>query len=73
MAKYVNVINRKLSGRFVLEGRARLVRDLGDGVAVVDFEDGYGRVERFVDPAAQGDDLDAYLQRLNSVVAGPLT
>ncbi len=70
MAEYANVINQKLSGRYFLEGRARLVRRLNDDMAIVDFDDGYGPTERFVDPAAQGDDLDAHLERLNSVVAG---
>ena len=67
MAEHVNVLNRKLNGRFFLEGRARVIRWLDGFTAVVDFEDGYGQVERFIDPAAQGDGLDYHLERLNAV------
>ena len=66
MQERVNIINHTAGGGYFLEGRARIVRRLGSDLALVDFDDGYGMVQRFVDPQAQGDDVDAYIAGLNA-------
>ena len=66
MTDYVNIIACNIGGPFFVEGRARVVKTIDDENKLVDFEDGYGPVERFVDPLAQGDDLDAYVAKLNA-------
>ena len=65
MAYYVNVINCKMSGPYFIEGRARVLKTIDGDRKLVDFYDGYGPVERFIDPKAQGDDVVAYLNKLN--------
>jgi len=63
----VCIINCTLGGRFLVEGRARIVRPLGDDRYLVRFPDG-DLVERFVDPKAQADPY-AYVRTLNSEAA----
>jgi hypothetical protein len=58
------IINCTLGGRFLVEGRARIVRHLGDCRYLVRFPDG-DLVERFVDPKAQADPY-AYVRTLNN-------
>jgi len=68
MAYYVNVINCTLGGKFILEGRARVLRTIDGDVKQVDFEDGSGPIERFVDPVAQSlteVELASYIAKLN--------
>jgi hypothetical protein len=48
------IINCTLGGRFLVEGRARVARHLGDNRYLVRFPDGE-LVERCVDPKAQAD------------------
>lgn len=62
---YVNVINSTMSGTYFLEGRARVLRTIDDDTKLVDFEDGYGAVTRYVDPLAQGEDVARYVADLN--------
>lgn len=66
----VNIINATLGGRFIVEGVAKIVRPVRgmDSQYVVDFGDGYGPVERFVDPQAQAD-AAAFVERLNTRAA----
>ena len=64
MAEHVNVINCKMSGTYFVEGRAQVIKDMGDDIMLVDFGDNMP-VERFVDPLAQGDDVAKYVARLN--------
>lgn len=60
------IINQTMSGTYFIEGRAKVVKALDDeGRSLVDFEDGYGPVERFVDPDAQTDNVAAYVASLN--------
>ncbi|QPC43509.1 hypothetical protein HW532_12865 [Kaustia mangrovi] len=66
----VHVLNCTMGGTFVVEGEATIVRPV-DGVDcqyLVDFNDGYGPVERFVDPDAQGDPA-GFVARLNGSTA----
>ena len=70
MAEYANIINRTIGGKYVLEGRAKVVRRRGDDMAVVDFEDGYGVTDRYIDPSAQGSDVQSYIDRLNQSTTG---
>lgn len=67
----VNIINMTMGGRFLVEGRARIVRSVRDvdGQYVVRFEGDFGNVERFVDPQAQGEDVASYVERLNASAA----
>jgi len=65
MTEYVNVINSTMGGTFIIEGRARVLKTIDEDTKLVDFEDGYGPVERFVDPLAQDGDVAAYVARLN--------
>jgi hypothetical protein len=58
------IINCTLGGRDLVEGRARVVRHLGDDRYLVRFPDG-DQVERFVDPKAQADPY-AYVRTLNN-------
>lgn len=66
----VNIINATMGGRFIVEGVAKIVKPVRgvDSQYVVDFGDGYGPVERFVDPLAQ-DDAAAFVERLNARAA----
>ena len=70
MHERVNVINRTIGGRYFLEGRPRVIRDLGGDLALVDFDDGCGALQRFVDPNAQGTDIDDYVAGLNAPANG---
>jgi hypothetical protein len=58
------IINCTLGGRFLVEGRARIVRRLGEDRYLVRFPDGE-LVERFVDPKAQADP-HAFVRTLNN-------
>jgi hypothetical protein len=58
------IINCTLGGRFLVEGRARVMRHLGDDRYLVRFLDG-DLVERFVDANAQVDPY-AYVRKLNN-------
>ena len=62
----VNIINMTMSGRFVCEGRATIVRAVPDvdSQYIVRFAGEKQTVERFVDPSAQ-DDIAACLAALN--------
>lgn len=62
------IINRTLGGRFLVEGRARVMRHLGNDRYLVRFPDGY-LVERFVDPNAQADPYDYVRTRNNNEAA----
>ena len=66
MAHYVNVINCTLGGTYFVEGRARVLKTIDGDTKLVDFEDGYGPVERFVDPQAQDEDVAEYVSELNT-------
>ena len=68
MATYVNVLNRTAGGKFILEGRPKIVRRGRNDMALVDFGD--GPVHRFVDPNAQGSDVHDYIAQLNSTTTG---
>jgi hypothetical protein len=57
------IINRTLGGRYLVEGRARVVRHLGDDCYVVRFPDG-DLVERILDPQGQADPY-AHVRTLN--------
>lgn len=63
----VHIITFQPHRGYSLEGTARLVRWLNREAnrALVDFGDGYGALERFVDPAAQTNP-EAYLTTLNA-------
>jgi hypothetical protein len=61
------IINCTLGGRFLVEGRARIVRRLGNDRYLVRFPDG-DLVERVVDPKAQADPY-AYVRTLNNEAA----
>ncbi len=62
----VNIINMTMTGRFICEGRATIVRAVPDvdSQYIVRFAGEKQTVERFVDPNAQ-DDLEACLAALN--------
>jgi len=67
----VFILNSTLNGRIILEGRAVVVKPVYDvdNQYLVDFGDGYGPIERFIDPLAQlGDTADVaeYIARLNA-------
>jgi hypothetical protein len=66
----VVVLNTTMSGTVIVEGRATIFRAVPDVEEqyVVDFGDGSGFVERFVDPLAQ-DDAGRYVAGLNNRVA----
>ena len=68
MPRYVNVINCRMSGTFSFEGRARVVETLEGGEMLVDFEDGYGPVERFIDKNMLDPKINiaGYIDKLNS-------
>ncbi len=62
----VAIINRTLGGRYLVEGRAKIVRQLDvEGRYLVRFDDG-DLVERCVDPAAQADPYEI-VRRLNGL------
>jgi hypothetical protein len=61
------IINCTLGGRFLVEGRARIVRRLSDNRYLVRFPDG-DLVERLVDPQAQADPY-AFVRTLNNNAA----
>ena len=64
----VHVINSTMGGTFFVEGiSVRIVRPVKniDEQYLVDFGDGYGPVERFVDPAAQ-DNPAKFVEKLNT-------
>ena len=65
MAEYVNVLNRTIGGRYILEGRAKVIRRFGKHMATIVFLDGYGPTDRYIDPQAQGADVQSYIDRLN--------
>ena len=65
MAYYVNVINCTMGGTFFLEGRARVLKTIDEDEKLVDFEDGYGPVRRYVDPRAQTENTDKFIADLN--------
>lgn len=65
----VAIVNRSLSGRFVVEGRARVIREIDGGtgryeVVFVDAPASDGSVFRYVDPAAQRNP-ESYVAHLN--------
>ena len=62
------IINCTLGGRFLVEGRARVVRHLGDDRYLVRFPDG-DLVERCVDPKAQADPYASVRTRNNNEAA----
>lgn len=63
----VYIINSTMSGTAIIEGQATIVRrtNLSDEHYEVDFNDGHGAVDRFVDPAAQSNPK-AFIDRLNA-------
>ena len=64
----VDVIAQTMGGRCFHEGRAVVTQRLGEDRAYVNFRDGYGAVERYIDPNAQGlsqTELGAYIAKLN--------
>lgn len=67
----VAVINRSWSGKYLVEGYATIVRSLDipnqaiTSIYEVDFGDGSGVVERYIDSAAQSNPED-FVQRLNA-------
>jgi hypothetical protein len=64
----VVIINQKMSGLFVLEGEAEILKPIHDVDEQYVVRFGFGSytdtVERFVDPAAQSDPA-AFVARLN--------
>ena len=62
----VHIINSSMGGTFIIEGRATVLRPIKDvdEQYLVDFGDGFGPVERFVDPQAQADPAK-FIERLN--------
>lgn len=66
----VHILNSTMSGTFRIEGRATIIRPVKDvdEQYLVDFGDGFGPVERFVDPSAQ-DDPAGLIARLNDRAA----
>ena len=69
MAVYCNVLNQTMSGTVVIEGRARILKTIDGDTKLVDFEDGYGPVVRYIDPKAQGDDVACYVADLNAGIS----
>jgi len=63
MNETVVIINKTPSGRFIIEGRAKVIRHLDEDRYLVRFGDG-STVERYVDPQAQSDP-EGYIERLN--------
>lgn len=63
----VAIINSTMGGKFIVEGYALIVRPVRDvdSQYLVNFGDGSGSLERFVDPAAQ-DDPQGFVVRLNA-------
>lgn len=61
---YVNVLNTTMSGCIVFEGRAQILSKSDDRY-LVDFGDGSGPVERFIDPHAQVKNVGKYVEELN--------
>ncbi len=63
----VTVINRTMSGKFYVEGRAEIVSRINDSDEYykVRFERRLDTLERFVDPQAQ-DDCAAFVEQLNA-------
>ena len=59
------VINQTLSGTYIVEGMAMIIKNEGDGAYVVDFGDGQPCV-RFIDPRAQRNPA-RYVADLNAV------
>ena len=49
----VYIINRKLSGDFIVEGQATIVKHICDETYEVRFGDDRETYERFIDPSAQ--------------------
>lgn len=66
----VVIINQTISGRFFIEGWAKVLRTIGgvDDQYRVEFEGHRERADRFVDPAAQADP-DAFVRKLNAGAA----
>lgn len=66
----VIVINQTLSGRFIVEGRAKVLRTLRDidEMYLVSFWGAGEQVQRFIDPQAQKDP-DAFVRQLNEQAA----
>jgi hypothetical protein len=62
----VYIINSTMGGTFIVEGQATIVRRIldVDSQYLVDFGDGFGPVERFVDPLAQ-DNPAEFVAHLN--------
>lgn len=63
----VNVLNCTLSGKYILEGRAKIIRRCAsvDDEYSVDFLDGYGPAQRYIDPLAQNENVSEYIDYLN--------
>ena len=69
----VTVFNQTMSGKFIIEGKATIVRPIDDVdeqyIVKMPSSDGYNEhLQRFVDPAGQGDP-EAHLDELNSINA----
>ena len=63
----VSIINRKMSGDFVVEGCATIVQHIEDEEYEVRFGDDDTTYERFVDSAAQ-DDPEGYAELLTKSI-----
>lgn len=63
----VNIINMDPTGHFFFEGTAQVAKDLGDNRALVRFGKYHGGppFERYIDPEAQGDNVQEYIDELN--------
>jgi len=65
----VTILNQTMGGRFVVEGKATITSLLTrDNCYMVDFGDGGGSYERFVDPSAQ-ETPQACVRKLNDGTA----
>ena len=63
----VHILNTRMNGEIEYEGRARVVKRLGEDHALVRFDADGAECERFIDELAQ-DDPAAYARSLNALL-----